>query len=76
MKRPHRTDASPVSDENPREVLTFAVPPKQGRVRLDVYLAHQVENATRNKVRQAIEEGWVLVDGKQVKPAHQVGLGK
>jgi 23S rRNA pseudouridine1911/1915/1917 synthase len=57
------------------EVLHLTVPPKQSRVRLDVYLAHQVENATRSKVRQAIEQGWVLVDGKRVKPSHPVSPG-
>lgn len=53
-----------------REVLRIIVPPGQKKVRLDVYLTHQIENATRNKVHDAISSGLVLVNGKQVKPSY------
>ena len=59
-----------------REKLRIVVPPKQSKERLDVYLTHQVENATRNKVRQAIEAGLVLVNGRRVKPSHPVAPGE
>ena len=59
-----------------REILRLTVPPKQSRIRLDVYLTHQVENATRSKVRQAIDGGSVLVNGKPVKASHQVAPGE
>ncbi len=59
-----------------REKLRIVVPPKQSKERLDVYLTHQVENATRNKVQQAIEAGLVLVNGRRVKPSHPVAPGE
>ncbi|MBI3112045.1 MAG: RluA family pseudouridine synthase [Ignavibacteriales bacterium] len=59
-----------------REKLRIVVPPKQSKERLDVYLTHQVENATRNKVQQAIEAGLVLVNGRRVKPSHAVAPGE
>jgi 23S rRNA pseudouridine1911/1915/1917 synthase len=67
---PRAVAESPDSAE--RNTLRIVVPPKQSRVRLDVYLTHRVENATRNKVQQAIEAGLVLVNGKRVRSSHQV----
>ncbi len=68
MSRDGETDA--------REKLRIVVPPKQSKERLDVYLTHQVENATRNKVQQAIEAGLVLVNGRRVKASHPVTPGE
>ena len=76
MKHPHATSSPSPSDPAAREVLRLTVPPKQSRVRLDVYLTHQVENATRSKVQQAIEDGAVLVNGARVKPSHPVAPGE
>jgi len=59
-------------EEAPRATLRFTVPPGQSRVRLDVYLTHHVENATRSKVQQGIENGDVTVNGKVVKPSTHV----
>lgn len=56
--------------------LTIVVPPGKARERLDVFLTHHVENATRSKVQQAIEDGYVSVDGKRVKPSHRVSPGE
>jgi 23S rRNA pseudouridine1911/1915/1917 synthase len=64
----------PPSDE--RERIRIVVPMKQARERIDIYLTHQVQNATRSKVHQAIEEGLVLVNGKQIKPSHLVAPGE
>jgi 23S rRNA pseudouridine1911/1915/1917 synthase len=41
-------------------------------MRIDKYLTQQVENATRNKVQEAITEGRVLVNGKQVKSNYRI----
>ena len=56
----------------------IVVPSRRGgmRERLDVFLTHHVENATRSKVQHAIEEGLVLVDGKATKPSHKVCPGE
>lgn len=63
-------------DTDARERLRLVVSPKQSRERLDVYLTHQVQNVTRNKVQQAISAGLVLVDGKRAKPSHPVSPGE
>ena len=76
MNTPRGSSPSSPAETASREVLRLTVPPKQSRVRLDVYLTHQVENATRNKVRQAIDQGWVLVDGVRAKPSHAVAPGE
>lgn len=57
------------------EVLRFALPTGQKKIRIDIYLTHQVENATRNKVQQAIRAGRVLVNGKKVKSSHTLSAG-
>lgn len=59
----------------PRE-YDIVVPPGKERERLDRFLMHHVENVTRSKVQQAIEDGYVLVDGKRVKPSHKVSPGE
>ncbi|MFN0156561.1 MAG: RluA family pseudouridine synthase [Bacteroidota bacterium] len=54
----------------------IVVPPGKKKERLDVFLTNHVENATRNKVQAAIRAGKVLVDGKEVRPSHQVSPGE
>jgi len=58
------------------EKVRIDVPPKQSKQRIDVYLTHHIQNATRNKVRTGIDEGRVLVDGKKVKASHLVAPGE
>ena len=52
------------------------VPPGKVRERIDVFLTHHVQNATRSKVQQAIKLGLVLVDGKPVRSSHKVSPGE
>jgi 23S rRNA pseudouridine1911/1915/1917 synthase len=54
----------------------IVVPPGKKKERLDLFLTTHVENATRSKVQRAIKEGTVLVDGKTVRPSHQVAPGE
>ena len=54
----------------------IVVPPGKKAERLDVFLTNHVENATRNKVQRAINDGAVLVNGKPVRPSHQVAPGE
>ena len=44
----------------------------QTSMRIDQYLTRQVENATRNKVQEAIEDGRVLVNAKTVKSNYRI----
>ncbi len=48
------------------------IPPGQMKERLDVYLTNHTENATRNKVQEAIKNGEVTVNGAVVKPSYSV----
>jgi len=52
--------------------MTLQVAQTQKSMRIDVYLAQQVENATRNKVQEAISEHRVLVNGKTVKANYKI----
>lgn len=53
----------------------FIIPPGKVKERLDVYLTHHVENATRTKVQEAIRGGFVLVNGVPVKTGYMVVPG-
>ncbi len=52
--------------------IEIVVPAGKKKERLDLFLTHHIQNATRNKVQRAIEEGAVQVDGKKVRSSHQV----
>ena len=52
------------------------VPAGKVRERIDVFLTHHVENATRSKVQQAIEQGLVLVNGNAVKSSYKISGGE
>ena len=45
----------------------FIVAKGQNPERIDVYLTHSVQNATRTKVKRSIDEGRVLINGKIAK---------
>ncbi|HTK82252.1 MAG TPA: RluA family pseudouridine synthase [Bacteroidota bacterium] len=55
--------------------MKINVPPGKARERIDVYLTHHVENATRTKVREGIDAGFVVVNGKPVKASYKVSPG-
>ena len=54
----------------------IVVPAGKKKERLDVFLTHHVENATRNKVQHAIADGFVLVNGAAARASHQVAPGE
>ncbi len=54
------------------EQIRIVVPAGQSKERIDIYLTHRIENATRNKVQKGIEEGFVLVNGKRVRSSYTV----
>lgn len=63
---------NPESQLEERQKLTLVVPNIRARERIDKFLTRQVENATRTKVQEAIEEGRVLLNGKPVKANHRL----
>lgn len=56
--------------------FTFTVPPGKVRERIDLFLVHHIQNATRSKVQQAVKEGLVRVNGEPVKSSHKVSPGE
>jgi 23S rRNA pseudouridine1911/1915/1917 synthase len=61
---------NPEAMTSPEQTIT--VPPGKIRERLDIYLTHHIENATRAKVQEAIRQGCVTVDGNTVKPSYKI----
>lgn len=55
-----------------RNHFTISIPAGQQKVRLDVYLTSHVENATRNKVQEAIKNGEITVNGAPVKVSYSI----
>lgn len=54
------------------ERFTFVVDKGQEPLRIDKYILNRIENATRNKIQQAIEEKYVMVNGEPVKANYKV----
>jgi 23S rRNA pseudouridine1911/1915/1917 synthase len=59
----------------PRQI-DIVVPPHQNKERIDRFLAHQIENASRSKIQKAIDQGLVLVNGRPIKASHEVSPGE
>ena len=59
--------------EKKTSIYEFKVPDgQQEMIRLDVYITSFVENATRNKVQEAIKAGYVTVNGKKEKSSYKL----
>lgn len=59
--------------EKKTTIYEFKVPDgQQEMIRLDVYITSFVENATRNKVQEAIKAGYVTVNGKKEKSSYKL----
>lgn len=54
------------------EHLRVVVDKGQSLVRIDKFLMHRVENASRNRIQNAIDAGSVLVNDKQIKSSYKV----
>src|SRR3990172_6516125 len=50
-----------------RKMLLEIPPGQTAKIRIDKYLATHVENSSRTKVKQAIDDGNVLVNGRNIK---------
>src|SRR5579862_743366 len=62
-------------DKDLYEHFQFKVDPGQDPLRIDKYLLHKIENATRTRIQYALEEGNVLVNGKNSKSSYKVRPG-
>jgi len=63
------------STEDLYEKKVFSVDKGQESVRIDKWVQNHVEGATRNKVQQAIESGFLTVNGKVVKSNYKIRPG-
>jgi len=73
QNQPKKNEPEPLPEPSlePKK-LVLQVARTQTPMRIDVYLTQQVENATRNKVQEAVAEGRVLVNGKPVKSNYRI----
>ncbi|MBA3829184.1 MAG: RluA family pseudouridine synthase [Taibaiella sp.] len=62
-------------DAQPAERLRFITDKGQEPTRIDKFLMNRIENATRNKIQQALEEGFIKVNGAIVKSNYKVRPG-
>ncbi len=54
------------------EHLRVVVDKGQSLLRIDKFLMHRIENASRNRIQNAIDLGNVLVNDKPIKPSYKV----
>lgn len=54
------------------EHLRIIVDKGQSLLRIDKFLMHRIENASRNRIQNAIELGNVVVNDKTIKPSYKV----
>lgn len=59
----------------PVEKLRITADKRQEPLRIDKFLMNRVEGATRNKIQQAVEEGFITVNGEVVKPNYKIKPG-
>ncbi len=60
------------SNDELYERFSFSIDKGQEPYRIDKFLMNRIEGATRNKLQQAINEGLVLVNGKEVKQNYKI----
>lgn len=68
-------DATQLQDSEDQELyehFRIVVDKGQSLLRLDKFLMHRIENASRNRIQHAIEAGSVLVNGKEAKSSYKV----
>ena len=59
-------------DQDLYEHLRVIVDKGQSLLRIDKFLMHRIENASRNRIQNAIDSGSVLVNDKPVKASYKV----
>jgi 23S rRNA pseudouridine1911/1915/1917 synthase len=72
-------DEIEIEKEEPSEELyerkVFKVDAGQQPLRIDKWVQQRIENASRNKVQQAIDAGFLTVNGKQIKSNYKIKPG-
>lgn len=62
----------PEEPEPRTERMRIVTDKRQEPLRIDKFLMTRVEGATRNKIQQALEDGFITVNGKEVKPNYKI----
>lgn len=62
-------------EEAPVERLRLIIDRGQEPLRIDKFVMTRIEGATRNKIQIAIDEGRILLNGKQIKANHKIKPG-
>src|ERR1700746_3420546 len=65
-------DLAEQEEQDLYEHLRLIVDKGQSLLRIDKFLMHRIENASRNRIQNAIDLGTVLVNDKTVKPSYKV----
>jgi 23S rRNA pseudouridine1911/1915/1917 synthase len=67
-------DSPDTQDNNDELYERFSITIDKGQepLRIDKFLMHRLEGATRNKLQQAINAGMILVNGASVRPNYKV----
>lgn len=55
--------------------LQIIVDANQEPLRIDKFVMNRLEGATRNKIQNNVDDGLILVNGKQIKTNHKVKGG-
>src|ERR1051325_10941803 len=66
---------APEAEPAPAERIRIVTNKRQEPLRIDKFLMNRVEGATRNKIQQALEEGFITVNGGAVKPNYKIRPG-
>ena len=69
------TDEQAESSDELYQRFSFTADKGQEPLRIDKFLMNRIENATRNKLQQAINAGLVLVNGKEVRQNYKIKAG-
>ncbi len=65
-------EAFETEEQDLYEHLRVIVDKGQSLLRIDKFLMHRIENASRNRIQNAIDLGNVLVNDKVIKPSYKV----
>jgi len=75
MKEQASIDNQYINNDELYERLNIVVDKGQEPLRIDKFLINRLENATRNKLQQAINTGMVLVNSKEIRSNYKVKPG-
>jgi len=68
----HQPEIDEQEEQDLYEHLRVVVDKGQSLLRIDKFLMHRIENASRNRIQNAIDLGNVLVNDKLIKPSYKV----